>query len=209
MDLFSLISSLVERGDPEIEQRVQEFRSMRSKPKEDLFAELCFCILAANTSAQMGIRVMNKVDLDHFLYSSQERLREELHRVGSRFYNTRSRFIVESRWIMDRLPSIANESDALKVMENRTYLAENLTGVGYKEASHFLRNIGHFKCAILDKHILRLMSSFVNFDPNKPITKNKYFELERAFITMAGDLGVEPGILDLFMWKHATGRVLK
>lgn len=209
MDLLPLISGLVGKGDPEIEQKVEEFRSMRSKSKEDLFGELCFCILAANTSAQMGIRVMNAVDLDHFLYSEQERLREELHRVGCRFFNTRSRFIVESRWIIDRLPGIANDSGTSSVMRNREYLAENLTGVGYKEASHFLRNIGHFSCAILDKHILRMMSSVINFDPGKPISKKKYFELEGAFIVMASELGVEPGILDLFMWKHATGRILK
>jgi len=35
------------------------------------------------------------------------------------------------------------------------WLVKNLTGLGYKEAGHFLRNIGSGKIAILDRHILR------------------------------------------------------
>ncbi|MFG1518932.1 MAG: N-glycosylase/DNA lyase [Thermoplasmataceae archaeon] len=206
MFLFSDLKELVKRSDPIIDLRIMEFIKAGQSSKENLFLELCFCILAANTSAEMGIRVMTQVSQDDFLYSDLETLRAELKRVSCRFYNMRSKFIVNSRWIIDELPEIARTTDT---MGTREYLAENLLGVGYKESSHFLRNVGKFECAILDKHILKMMNAVSGTELKASLSKKKYLEIEDAFIKMSDMLNMKPGILDLYMWKTATGKVLK
>ncbi|MCL4326838.1 MAG: N-glycosylase/DNA lyase [Candidatus Thermoplasmatota archaeon] len=206
MFIFTDLKEIVKNSDPLIDLRVKEFILAGQSGKEKLFSELCFCILAANTSAEMGIRVMNSVNLDHFLYSDLETLRSELKKVSCRFYNMRSKFIVDSRWIIDELPEIARTGDS---MGTREYLAENLMGVGYKESSHFLRNVGKFECAILDKHILRMMNAWSGTDLKASLSKKKYLEIEDAFIKMSDMLNMKPGVLDLYMWKMATGKVLK
>ncbi len=206
MFIFTDLKEIVKNSDPLIDLRVKEFILAGLSGKEKLFSELCFCILAANTSAEMGIRVMNSVNLDHFLYSDLETLRSELKKVSCRFYNMRSKFIVDSRWIIDELPEIARTGDS---MGTREYLAENLMGVGYKESSHFLRNVGKFECAILDKHILRMMNAWSGTDLKASLSKKKYLEIEDAFIKMSDMLNMKPGVLDLYMWKMATGKVLK
>ncbi len=206
MFIFTDLKEIVKNSDPLIDLRVKEFILAGQSGKEKLFSELCFCILAANTSAEMGIRVMNSVNLDHFLYSDLETLRSELKKVSCRFYNMRSKFIVDSRWIIDELPEIARTGDS---MGTREYLAENLMGVGYKESSHFLRNVGKFECAILDKHILRMMNAWSGTDLKTSLSKKKYLEIEDAFIKMSDMLNMKPGVLDLYMWKMATGKVLK
>ncbi|MGC8505177.1 MAG: N-glycosylase/DNA lyase [Thermoplasmata archaeon] len=206
MFIFTDLKEIVKNSDPLIDSRVKEFILAGQSGKEKLFSELCFCILAANTSAEMGIRVMSSVDLDHFLYSDLETLRSELKKVSCRFYNMRSKFIVDSRWIIDELPEIARTGDS---MGTREYLAENLMGVGYKESSHFLRNVGKFECAILDKHILRMMNAGFGTDLKASLSKKKYLEIEDAFIKMSDMLNMKPGVLDLYMWKMATGKVLK
>ena len=52
--------------------------------------------------------------------------------------------------------------------------------MGYKEASHFLRNIGlGYDIAILDRHILKNLKLFNVIDEiPSSISKKKYFEIE-------------------------------
>lgn len=190
----------------EVESKADEFRRMGKESYEKIFGELCFCILAANTSAEMGLRTQNAIGIDGFLELPQDALRDRLKSVKYRFYNLRSRFIVQAREIATELPGVIRSADA---EDARRFLVDNVMGIGYKEASHFLRNVGVFKFAILDKHIVRMMAS----DGVKPIPKvtspRRYLELEKKFLTISADMGMDPGILDLYMWKIATGKMIK
>ena len=40
-----------------IDQRMMEFESLGSKNSNEIFKELCFCLMTANFSAQGGIRI--------------------------------------------------------------------------------------------------------------------------------------------------------
>jgi N-glycosylase/DNA lyase len=83
-------------------------------------------------------------------------------------------------------------------------------GLGYKEASHFLRNIGFRGYAILDKHILRSLYEFGVLDsPKPPTTKNRYIETENKFKEFANQLGIQLDELDLLLWSEKTGEILK
>lgn len=191
----------------EVQAKADEFRRMGQRSAEDLFGELCFCILAANTSAEMGLRTQMAIGNDGFINSPEEKLRNDLKNVKYRFYNLRSAFIVGARPVMNMLPDIAGRMDP---REAREFLVKNVKGIGYKEASHFLRNVGVFRFAILDKHIIRMLSSaFPDGREAKITSPSRYLEMERYFLDLAESLNLEPGILDLYMWKIATGKLIK
>ncbi len=189
-----------------VENRKQDFiRAGKSSP-EIIYGELCFCILTANTSAEMGIRTQEIIGLEGFLNFDEETMRMRLKEARYRFYNVRSKFLVQSRWIVDELPHIIAMKDRIGA---RDYLVNNLKGIGYKEASHFLRNVGVFDFSILDKHILNMIRKE---HPERKFlvgSRKNYLETEKTILEFADSISLEPGILDLYLWKIATGKLLK
>lgn len=189
-----------------VENRKQDFiRAGKSSP-EVIYGELCFCILTANTSAEMGIRTQEIIGLEGFLNFDEETMRKKLKEARYRFYNVRSKFLVQSRWIVDELPHIIAMKDRIGA---RDYLVNNLKGIGYKEASHFLRNVGVFDFSILDKHILNMIRKE---HPERKFlvgSRKNYLETEKTILEFADSISLEPGILDLYLWKIATGKLLK
>ncbi len=201
------VSELVSSPVSEIiSRRAEEFREAGKSSKEFIFGELCFCILTANTSADMGVSTQNIIGLNGFMNYDALELRDALKRAKYRFYNLRSKYIVEARWIVDELPDLISSGNRQQV---RDYLVENVMGIGYKEASHFLRNVGIFDFAILDKHILRMLASEYPGIRIKVGSRQSYLDTEKYVIDIARGMGMEAGILDLYMWKLATGKIIK
>src|SRR5688572_30875660 len=96
--------------------------------------------------------------------------------------------------------------------ERRDWLAQEkqVKGLGYKEASHFLRNIGVKGHAILDKHVMRCLAEIGVIDTAKPpSTRRKYLEVEQQIGRFAREIGVDFDELDLVLWSMKTGEVLK
>lgn len=97
-------------------------------------------------------------------------------------------------------------------LERRDWLAREpgIKGLGYKEASHFLRNIGLQGYGILDKHVLRCLGDLGILDsPRPPTTRNDYLEKEEQLRRFARDIGINFDELDLVLWSMKTGEVLK
>ncbi|MGC8608865.1 MAG: N-glycosylase/DNA lyase [Thermoplasmata archaeon] len=204
MEIFSQVEGLVKSPVSSIiDERVKSFLDAGKQGNEKLFLELSFCILTANTSAEMGIRVQKEIG-DGFIYLSSDELRSRLKEVKYRFYNVRSSFIVSARSIIDDLAHVVRDMDH---SEARDYIVENVKGIGYKEASHFLRNVGIFDFAILDKHIMKLLSE--SYTVKKNTTKDNYIYNENIFKTISESFGIAPGILDLYAWYLVTGKILK
>lgn len=188
-----------------INERVIDFINMGKSRNDSLFIELCFCILTANTSAEMGIKTQRTI-MNGFIEYPEEKLRDELRAAKYRFYNKRAAYIVNARHIRKNIKKLIAENDHFSLRE---YLVNNVKGVGYKEASHFLRNIGIFDFAILDKHILKLMKDYGYINDIKLTTRKDYLEKEKIFNSIASVYGLMPGILDLYLWQMATGKILK
>ena len=93
--------------------------------------------------------------------------------------------------------------------ELREWLVKNVKGVGYKEASHFLRNIGLVNLAIVDYHIINILAKHELIEKPKTITRNRYFEIENLLRKIAEKLGLTLAELDLYLWYLETGKVLK
>lgn len=197
----------------EIKNRLREFRETWERGDEAVFKELCFCILTANASAQMGISCISNIG-ELLIQGGIEDLKK-IRCGGHRFPNKRSEFIVTTREyikneigfrLKDKIRSLKNFD------ERRDFFAKNpgIKGIGYKEASHFLRNIGIKGYAILDKHILKSLQEFgVIRNIKRPDTKKKYIEIENKMRAFSKKIGIDMDELDLLLWSRKTGKILK
>ncbi len=173
-----------------ISERLKEFEQV-----EDFFEELCFCLLAANTSSKMASRVVSEAG-DVIYNGTEEEIREKLHSLSCRFYNRRAHYI--------------HQAQGKTIKLDRDYLVENFKGLGYKEASHFLRNVGEKGYAILDKHVLKQLVEFgVIKEIPKSLNRKKYLEVEEKMKEWSEELGIGMDELDLVLWSRKTGEVLK
>ena len=93
----------------------------------------------------------------------------------------------------------------------REWLVKNVSGLGYKEATHFLRNIGrNGGLAILDRHILRNLKRYgaIRSLPTS-LSRKHYLSIERRFKTFADRIGIPIDELDLLFWSMETGEIRK
>jgi N-glycosylase/DNA lyase len=96
--------------------------------------------------------------------------------------------------------------------ERRDWLVKEkgIKGLGYKEASHFLRNIGFSGYAILDKHVLRCLAELGIIDePTPPNTRSKYLKVEEKLKSLSIAANIDFDELDLVLWSMKTGEILK
>ena len=190
-----------------IEKRWLEFKRMNRKGSKEWFSELCFCILTANASAEMGMRAQKSIGIEGFTKLRCEELSKALKKSGYRFYNKRAEYIYEARKYAGNIKEIVNKFD--DEYSAREWLVKNIKGIGYKEASHFLRNVGYDNLAILDKHILSIMRECGMITDGLKINPKNYIILESKLKRYANKLGMPLGKLDLYLWYHKTGKVLK
>ena len=150
---FDLLQKLcVERRD-EIEDKLKEFKRAGGKPDGDIFEELVYCMLTVQSSARSAERGIAQLRRKGLLLHGRSREVEGCLR-GVRFARTKAKRIIGAR----RMFSSKNGIKAMLPADPqlaRRFLAKNVEGIGYKEASHFLRNIGYCGLAILDRHVLR------------------------------------------------------
>jgi N-glycosylase/DNA lyase len=184
---------------------VKEFRSFNKKSNNALFKELCFCILTANFTAERGINIQNKIG-NGFLTLTEKQLAKKLKKLGHRFPNTRAKYIVEARKHKNNLSKLIKTKSEYELRE---WLAENVKGLGYKEASHFLRNIGFNNVAIADFHIVDVLAGNNLIEKPKAMTKKKYLEAEEMLKKIASRCNLCLSELDLYLWYIETGKVLK
>jgi N-glycosylase/DNA lyase len=187
-----------------IDKRLGEFSSFADKGNEEWFSELCFCILTANSRAKTAIAIQKELGYLGFSKMEREKLVETIKRNKHRFHNNKAKYISLAREhlkIKDKVKSM-NENEA------REWLVENIKGLGYKESSHFLRNVGYVNLAILDRHIINLMKENGIINDDK-LTRKNYLIIEQKFKEIAEKVGMNCAKLDLSMWYLKTGEVLK
>jgi N-glycosylase/DNA lyase len=197
----------VQKGEVKnkVERRMGEFRRLGRKSSDALFKELCFCILTANYTAEGGMRIQKEIG-DGFLRLSEGQLAKRLKELRYRFPNVRAKYIVEAR---KHRTELVRNMMLMDEHELRDWLVRNVKGLGYKEASHFLRNVGYGDVAIVDFHIVDFLVGHGMIEKPKTLTKNRYVEIEDVLRRIAGKSGMNLGELDLYMWYCETGKILK
>ncbi len=201
------------RGE-EIRAKLADFSAIWQKGTDErLWEEMVFCFFTGGCSARMGLRSIEAVR-PLLMTGTHEDLMNAL--VGRhRYPRARAGYIVASREFLQadcamqlrhRLESFSN------ALERRDWLVKEkrIKGLGYKEASHYLRNIGLKGYAILDKHILRSLAElkFID-DPKPPNTRTKYLSIENKLKDFAKEVKIDFDEMDLVLWSLKTGEILK
>jgi len=198
----------------EIQSRISEFEAVwQTGTDERLWEEMVFCFFTGGCSARMGIRSVEAVR-PILLTGDHAELASALS-GRHRYPNARAGYIVASRDFLQehcelrlrrKLQSFGDN------LERRDWLVKErrIKGLGYKEASHFLRNIGLKGYAILDKHILRSLAELeIIDDPKPPSTRAKYLATEEKLKELARRTKIDFDELDLVLWSMKTGEILK
>jgi N-glycosylase/DNA lyase len=200
----------------DIRSRLREFREVwQTASDERLWEEMVFCIFTAGASAKMGLKSVEA--LRPLLHSGAHcEMTEALVAAGAhRFPNARPGYVIVTRnylrrscamRLRERLQSFHDP------IERRDWLAKDpeVKGLGYKEASHFLRNIGFRGYGILDKHIVRSLCELNVIDsPKPPTSRNRYLDAEEKMRQFAKRAGIDFDELDLLLWSMKTGEILK
>ena len=198
----------------EIRSRLAEFEEVgRTASDEKLFEELVFCIYTAGASARMGLRSVEAVRPVLMTGTLRDIQRALDHR--HRWPEARGAYTFETREYLRercglRMRDLLSSFETTE--ERRDFFAANpgVRGLGYKEASHFLRNVGFRGYAILDKHILgRLAELGVIESPKPPSTKKRYLDLEQKLKLFSERIDIDFDELDLLLWYTKTGEILK
>jgi N-glycosylase/DNA lyase len=190
-----------------IHNRLAEFQAVR--PSE-YFYELVYCLLTPQTSAESAGKVveeLQRVSFHAHPVNPESILRNR--RTYIRFHKTKSKHLLKMK---DDFPVILNALSAqTDSSSRREWLVKNVMGLGYKEATHFLRNVGlNGGLAILDRHILRNLKRYgVIRSVPKSLSRRKYLSLERSFIRFSERIGISLDELDLVFWSMETGVIRK
>ena len=188
-----------------VDTRIKEFKEIDRRSSDEIFKELCFCILTANFNAEKCIKIQKEIG-DGFLTLSEEDLAKRLAELGHRYPNARARYISDSVKYKESLKEVILSYDG---EELREWLVKNIKGLGYKEASHFLRNIGFDDYAIIDFHIIDVLVTYNLIERPKTLTKRKYLEIENTLRDIAKETNLTLAELDLYLWYIETGKILK
>jgi len=207
------LKKIYETKRDEILRRLKYFEGIWDKTDKEIFKELCFCILTPQSKAETCDEIINKLARNRLLFKGgANKIKPYLKKV--RFYKNKSRYIIETRrFLQDKCRiKIKDRLDIKNIIATREWLVKNIKGIGYKEASHFLRNIGFGEnLAILDRHILKNLKKFgvIKNIPESIGRKKVYLDIENKFRDFADKIGIPMAHLDLLFWSMETGKIFK
>ena len=200
--------------EDKLERRLSEFRKVWEEGSDlRLFEELVFCLLTPQSKAKVCWDAVLEMKKRGILLKSN---REELLNVlkGIRFKNNKASYIEGARRLFLRDGKVKIREDLTKFSspnEQREWLVKKVRGFGYKEASHFLRNIGLGEdLSILDRHILKnLVELRIVSEVPVTLTRKRYLRIERRMRDFSKKVGIPMGHLDLLLWYRETGEIFK
>lgn len=199
---------------PLISQRQKHFDDVWKKGSdEEIFAELVFCLFTPQSKAVTCWAALNALaDRNMIFDSTQEDIAKTIS--GVRFKHNKAKYVVEAR-IFFKLngkiklkEKLASFKDIYKL---RKWIIVNVKGIAYKEAGHFLRNIGIGKdLAILDRHILKNLKVYRAIEElPKNLNVKTYLEIEKKMQNFAKEIGIPMSHLDMLLWCKNTGGIFK
>lgn len=190
-----------------ISRRLDDFQ--RVGPS-DYFYEMVYCLLTPQTSAESAEKVVEELQRRSFhdsFVDPEPILRNRTTYI--RFHKTKSKHLLK---LKDEFPLVIQTlTRDLPSTELREWLVRNVTGLGYKEATHFLRNVGrNGGLAILDRHILRNLKRYgaIRSIP-RTLSRKHYLAIEQQFMRFADGSGIPLDELDLLFWSMETGVIRK
>ena len=201
--LKNLLNTIPGDVKDKIHLKLNEFQKTKLTC-ENIFLEICFCILVANCPLERTLKTWKQIG-KNFLSINQTELNKILTKTGHRFHNNKSKFIIHAQSKMDDLYSHINLKDKPKL---RDWLVKNFKGIGYKEASHFLRNLGYKNFAILDRHVLKILlkTNVIKTIP-KSLTRKKYLSIEKKLKTISKITKLHMDELDMYLFYLNSNKI--
>jgi len=208
--------SIYHKIKQEVDVRVKGFKDIWERGNDvAFFKELVFCLLTPQTKAINADKVVRELfsSFTNFLSFSEMDVKKIMSKNGVRFSSSKARYIC---LIRNRFIEKEDLKSKLKYfwdneLEAREVLVREILGFGYKEASHFLRNVGFAKSlSILDRHILNSLLEYGVIDSvPASISKKVYLEIESRMREFAKTVGIDVLYLDFVFWYKKTSFVFK
>lgn len=198
---------LYELKKEEIRSRLSEFEEAFQKADDrQIFHELSFCILSSGVGPKIADQCMGAIG-EELMDGGENELLSCLGALH-KYAENASRYIVFTRKYLKEehgflLKSLVSSFEDR--VERRDFFAKNpgIKGLGYMQASHFLRNLGFSGYAILDRNNLKsLLELGIISEAKHPLTKRKYLETESLMTDSASELGISLDEFDLLLWSR-------
>lgn len=190
-----------------IQTRLLDFSRV---PPSEYFYELVYCLMTPQSSAVHADIVVGILRGRRFLetgFDPESILRTKEHYI--RFHRNKAKYLLETRQSLEAIRAALSNGQSSESV--REWLVKNVKGLGYKEATHFLRNIGRNDgLAILDRHILRNLHRYgaLRRMPTS-MSKKQYCSIEKRFKKFSAMIGIPLDELDLLFWSMETGEIRK
>lgn len=210
------VKEIYKKKKDEINSRLKGFKYIwQTKDEERALHELIFCIFTPQSKAINCWNCVEKIIERKLLLTNDPRELLKLREMNYvRFKNKKARFAIEAKNKFIKNGKIKLLKFLSKFKDSygmRQYLVDNIKGYGYKEASHFLRNIGFVdKVAVLDRHILKNLKlmGIIKKIP-EILNKKMYLLIERKMKNFSDRIKIPMGALDLILWYKETGMFFK
>lgn len=224
---FSL--TRIEYAIREVSRCLQQSTTPRQKwdamNEVDLWRELVACILGSRVRFNVVLAAIGRLDMADLIssahrFSSLDKYEHDVLRALTGTRKSGDASDLPSRYPFPRLRAkqlrtatrtiYANGGtisrflhEARDVRDARFRLSAEVAGLGPKQASLFLRNVGYaFNIAVLDIHVLTYMN-WVGLTP-RPLktvrTVRQYEILENTFIEHSFSAGFPPDLYDIAVW---------
>lgn len=212
---FYEVQKIYENIKNRIEERLEEYRrTWRDGDNKDIFCELAFCILTPQSKARNAWKAISELRESNLLFiGSEEEMLPFLNIV--RFNRTKAKNLCILREQMTDETGRFITKDFFSTFnspfEMREWIVKNIRGMSYKEASHFLRNIGFGQeLAILDRHILKNLTALdVIQEVPKTVSPKLYKEIEEKLKVYCKEVDIPMENIDLLLWYLEAKDIFK
>ncbi|MDR1952061.1 MAG: N-glycosylase/DNA lyase [Elusimicrobiota bacterium] len=180
---------------------------------EEIFAELVFCLFTPQSKAVLCWAAVNELAKKDMIFNAAA---QDISSIISkvRFRRNKAGFVIKARELFSDKGKIKIKNKLKSfddIYQLRNWLIKNVKGIGYKEAGHFLRNIGLGKdLAILDRHILKNLLFFGAIkEIPKNLTHREYERIEKEMRNFSKKTGIPMAHLDMILWCKESGGIFK
>jgi len=200
------------------EKRLRSFKKVWTQGSDiKIFEEFCYCLCTPREKAKNALNAVSALSKNNLLidgdYTKIDKVLFEnkiaLHPAkAERIVKNRKIFYPNTKHVLQSKYCFAN------IKQAREELARDVDGFGFKEASHFLRNIGFGgNLAIIDRHVKNQLAKYgiiAESNANSAnITKKHYGEIEEKMRQFAHDIKIPLDILDMLLIYSENREIIK
>lgn len=206
-DLVAHLLNTIER-DPSVAPSFSRLSS-----NEDVWQSLVFCILSSQVRTSVAAKATQDVIeevrfFDAPISCDEVYRRAKIALIGAkyRFPDLKSRQIASSWFAFAQIKEVLYEFlDSFSTeLEAREAIARLFPGVGFKQASMFLRDVGYAsRLCVIDTHLLWYCGRMGRRHQGA-MTARKYLEIEEFLLGQSDALGVCPRVFDSAIWVAVT-----